>query len=366
MSGGSRRYDPLAMAMQRFLSDVDRTRRGAGWIFMAAALGLAGGLVRLEIQGGRVSVTALVLFALLAGLFYLGLRLTRARDFFEIDVERREYSVTRGGKRSGKGALDALGPLEVKERINVVSTGNRQKTTIEYVVHAAAHSNLDLYSERSAGQARRRMESLARAWRVSGRSLGGAVRGPDDLDVPLHQRLRDDPAARTAAPLRPEWGVQIESLSLGYAMRSTLRSWAPLRTSGLILVVGLVAFSRFPAFNVVSALRQADDLLSQVLLGLMGVVFLVVLWMVARGVRDTFFPGTVRITDRGVSYRFARLAFAKIEEVAATFPIEVIGDRRSVKLGETFCAPGAAKAVAYELQRLILEVAEANPHARSS
>src|SRR4051812_10885732 len=98
------------MAVQRFLGDVDRTRRGAGWIFMAAALGPAGGLVWLEILGGRVTVTALVLFALLAGLFYLGLRLTRPRDFFEIDAERREYSVTRDGKRSGQVRWTRSGP----------------------------------------------------------------------------------------------------------------------------------------------------------------------------------------------------------------------------------------------------------------
>jgi len=42
-----------------------------------------------------------------------------------------------------------------------------------------------------------------------------------------------------------------------------------------------------------------------------------------------------------------------------------VGDRHSLKLGETFCSPGATKAVAHELQRLIIEVAEANPHARS-
>ena len=58
------------------------------------------------------------------------------------------------------------------------------------------------------------------------------------------------------------------------------------------------------------------------------------------------------------------MAFREIEELTATYPIELIGDRRTLTLGETFCRPGAAQTVAHELQRLIIEVAEANPHAR--
>jgi hypothetical protein len=59
------------------------------------------------------------------------------------------------------------------------------------------------------------------------------------------------------------------------------------------------------------------------------------------------------------------MAFREIEEMTTTYPIELIGDRRSLTLGETFCRPGAVETVAHELQRLIIEVAEANPHARS-
>jgi hypothetical protein len=353
------------MAVQRFRSDVDRTRRGMGAIFIAVALVLAGGLVWLEVEAAHVTVTALVLFALLGGLFYLGLRLLRPKDLFEIDVERRTYTVIRNGSKAGSGSVDALGPLEVRRLVRGRALSADRRTYIEYVVVAAIHSQIDLYSARSAGKARRRMESLGRAWRVPCRSLGGAVRNADQLDTPLHERLRDDAEARREAPLQPEWGVRIEPLSLGYAMHSTLRSWAPLRTSGVILVVALWALSRSSPSSFLAALREEPDLLQQVFLGLMGVLALAFLWMLGRGARDTFFPGTVRVTDRGVTYRGRRMPFGKIEEVIATFPIEVIGDRNSLTLGETFCSPGAAKTVAHELQRLIIEVAEANPHARS-
>ena len=59
------------MAVQRFRSEVDRTRRVVGAIFIALALALIQWLVRVEIAAGRVSVTALVYFALFGGLFYL-------------------------------------------------------------------------------------------------------------------------------------------------------------------------------------------------------------------------------------------------------------------------------------------------------
>jgi hypothetical protein len=350
------------MAVQRFRSDVDRTRRGAGWIFMALAVGLAGWLALLA---GRVNTTGIVFYALMAGLFYLGLRLTRPKNLFEIDAERRTYVVIRNGTNAGSGPLDALGPLEVRQQVRNTGTGDTRKTYIEYVVVAAVHSQVDLYSGRTAGKARRKMETMARAWGVPGRSLGGAVRNADQLDMPLHERLRDDADARKESPLQPEWGIRIEPLSLGYAMHSTLRSWAPLRTSGAILAVLLFALFRSSPSTLLAALREQEDLLQQVLLGGMGVVALVFLWLLAQGVRDTFFPGTVRITDRGVSYRFSRMAFRDIEELTATYPIELIGDRRTLILGETFCKPGAVKTVAHELQRLIIEVAEANPHARS-
>jgi hypothetical protein len=190
------------------------------------------------------------------------------------------------------------------------------------------------------------------------------VRRADQIDLPLHERLRDDAAARQVAPLPPESGIRIEPLSLGYAMHSTLRAWGSLGASAGFLIFGLYFVARSPLKALVEA-SESSDPLSQVLLGGLGVVALVFAWIIGTGVRDALFPGTVRVTDRGVSYRFSRMALREIEELTATHPIELIGDRRSLRLGQTFCKPGAAQAVAHELQRLIIEVAEANPHARS-
>ena len=353
------------MAVQRFRSDVDRTRRVLGGIFIALALFLIQWLVRVDIAARRVTVTALVFFALFGGLFYLGLRLLRPKDLFEIDVERRTYTVIRDGAKAGSGPLDDLGPLEVRTYIYRSMDRRSGTPLIRYMVCAAIHSQIDFCMVRSPGKARRKMEALARAWGVPSRSLGGTVRGADQLDLPLHERLRDDADARKQSPLPPESGIRIEPLSLGYALHSTVRSWAPLHTSLVMLGIAIFLAARSSPLSFLREARASEDWIPQVLLGGLGVVVLVFLWVTATGVRDTFLPGTVRITDRGVSYRFSRMAFREIEELIASHPIELIGDRRTLKLGETFCRPGAVETVAHELQRLIIEVAEANPHARS-
>jgi hypothetical protein len=366
-NGSGRTRIRLAMTVQRFRPDGERTRRSFGRTFMTIAVALTAGLTWLDIQSGRITGTAIVLFAVLAGLFALGYRLAfKIRDLFEIDVQERTCSVIREGSPAGSGPLDALGPLEVEERVREVGSKGKRRTIVHYVVHAAAHSAVDLYVEKTAGKARGRMEALAQAWRLPCRSLGGTVRGPDELNVPLHDRLREDREARTPAALRPEWGVRVEPLSLGYAMRSTHRSWTPLARSAVAVGTGVLIFTQVSSMGIVSSARHEEDLLARALLGLFGVVALVILWVVAQGVRDTFFPGTVLVTDRGVSYRFSRMPFREIEEITAHFPVEVVADRRSLALGNTFCPPAATGAVAHELQRLIIEVAETYPHARAA
>jgi hypothetical protein len=128
------------MAVQRFRSDVDRTRLAVGGFLIAIALLLTVWLVRVEIRAGRVSVTALVMLTLFAGFFYLGLRLFRPKDLFEIDVERRTYTVIRDGAKAGSGPLDDLGPLEVKTSIYRPADRRSGTPLIQYMVCAAVHS----------------------------------------------------------------------------------------------------------------------------------------------------------------------------------------------------------------------------------
>ena len=147
-----------AMAVQRFRSDVDRTRRAVGATLVGLTLVLGVWIVRVEIALGRISVTAAVFFLLFGGLSYLGLRLLRPRDLFDIDVERRTYTVIRDGAKAGAGPLDDLRPLEVKTYIYRPADRPSASPLIRYTVCAAIHSQIDLCMVRSAGKARRKME----------------------------------------------------------------------------------------------------------------------------------------------------------------------------------------------------------------
>jgi len=348
------------VAVERFLPDVDRTRRAAGW-FMIAAFGVPLlWLASVVVELGRANSTAVVLFLVLSFMLALGARLAfRPQEYLEVDLESRTFAVIRKGKRAAAGALDALGPLEVRMRTRVVGSEGKRRTIIEYVVRAAVHSNVDLYVMKTPGKARQKMEGIGRAWRLPCKSLGGAVRPPDALDTPLHERLRGDSAARKAVPLSPDWGLRIKPAPMGYAMVSTHRSWVPLQMGLLFLVLGLVVLGGSFHYGVWDEANNGDPF-AQVFAALVSVMMLGMVGTAAAGARNTFFPGTVHIDDRGVTYRGRRMRFKHIEEVTAGAPIEIVGDGRILKLAETFCPPAATAAVVHELQRLIVEVASSH------
>lgn len=347
------------MTTKRYYSDTDRTRRTAGIVLVVAG-GLFLGLLSRVALGG-VS-TALVLFTTLPLLMIgIGIRFLRhVVAGIDVDLDQRRYSLIRDGKPAGSGALDELGPLRVSRKETTIKSSHPEKmdsTSVSYEVKPAGYGFLTLYSLKSPGRARQKMEALARKWRLSCRSLDGPVRAYEHLDAPLHVRLRDDREARTPVLLNPEWRVAVAEIFRGHAIVSHHRSFAPLAGSA-VFVIGPILLIAGTGGNLASGVRQmVGDLLGQVLLALGGVVAGVLAWKIVQGVLDTFRPGTIEINDRGVSYRWSRLKFDQIEEVTAAHRIEIVGDRRVLAIPAAFCPPAAVKPIAHELQRLILETA---------
>jgi hypothetical protein len=346
------------MAVQRLVPEAERRRRLWGGRCIGVALVLGAGLGWAVVLWGGINAAGLVLVAFLVGLIAWGLHLAlRPRVVVEVELDDRTYTVIRGGTRQESGRLDALGPLAVTMRTRRGPSRGRGRFVAEYVVSPAGHPDLDFFVTDTAGKARQRMEKVARAWRLSCRSFEGSVREADDLDRPLHERLRGDREARSVMSLSPEWNLRIERLSPGYVIVSTHRS-RPLVAVAIALLLALLVLGITPATRVLSSLREGGStVLQQGLVGAMSVLALGLLWHLWRVVRDVFFPGTLRITERGVSYRGSRMAFDEIEEVPVTLPIEMVGDRRTLRLAESFCPPAAKEALVHEIQRLILEVA---------
>ena len=345
------------MAAKRHYSHTDRTRRAGGALLVIVGGLLLALLVRLALDGISAALILLAVPPLL--LIGIGIRFLRhVVAAIDVDLEHRRYSLIRDGKPAGGGGLDELGPLRVSREETTVRSSDPEtadRTYVRYTVKPAGFGFLALYSMKSPGRARRKMERLARRWRVSCRSLDGPVRAYEDLDAPLHVRLRDDAEARTPATLKPEWRVGIGERFRGHAIVSHHRSLAPLADSAIFALfpVALIAGTRGDIVSGIPGLF--GDPLGRVLLALGAAVAAVVAWRVARGFLDTFRPGTIEIDDRGVRYRWSRMTFNRIEEVTAGRRIEIVGDRRVLAIPASFCPPAAVKPVAHELQRLILE-----------
>ena len=343
------------MPVERCFPDIARSRRTARWVFTTiAALPTAWAAWRF-LTTGRADITMIVFVTPPAAFaLWATLRMQRDAAVIDVDVELRTYSVVRNGKPCGSGSLDELGPLSMHLRRRKTEDG----TTIEYVVVPAKHGDISLWEVQSAEEAREKMEALARAWRLPSQSLGGAVRAADAVDQPLHPRLRGDRAATVAAPLQPEWGLRIEPIFRGQAIVSTHRSWTPMIEAGILALGTLVLLAVGGYKGVLSVYRGAiEDPLDRVLLALMAAAALSLAWRLLRGALDTLVPGAVRVTERGVSYRWTRIAFSDIEEVTSAPGVEVVGDRRKLALPASFCPREADHALAHEIQRLILEIA---------
>lgn len=352
---------PAVTSIQRFLPDVDRTRWRAGWLFLIVGGLGAAALVARGAATGRITVASFVLLALAGGLVAWGRRLALKPDVvLEVDLGTRAYALIREGRRAAQGPLEELAPLVASVRTRVTGTGRSSRTVTEYVVKPTAHSKLDFYVTRTPEAARRKMERLARAWRLPCRSMGGAVRAAEDLDKPLHERLRGS-ASTEPVPLRPEWKLRIDELKPGYALVSSNRSWASVQQGwsifvGLVGAVGLGSVVALPSNARDTVREMKGDALGQVLLALGAVVAVVIVVEIAKAFRDVLHPGAVRVTPEGVSYRGKRLRFGEIEEVTSGIRIQILGDRRKLRLSPSFCPPEAQAAVIGELQRMIVAI----------
>lgn len=314
------------------------------------------------ISAGAMSIGVIVFIVVLLAFVALGLRfVVKPSDYLEVDLEGRTCVHVRDHKRRDQRPLDSLGTLVVTQRSRTVKTKNGTRTIIEYAVHPEGRADLDFRVVKDRGDARVILETLARRWKLPSMSWGGDVRQPDELDIPLHERLMFRKERRHPVELQPAWNLRIEPLSPGYAIVSSHRDWKAL-IPAVIMVAPLlwvgVVLTRNGFFAQVMSDAERDPF-ELVIGGLAAVVVIGVVGWLGKMVRDVFFPGAIRVTPDGIAYRTGRMAFQEIEEIIAAASIELVGDRRLLKVPPTFCPPEAVPALCSELERMILELAPA-------
>jgi len=350
------------MNIERVLTDDARGRRGCGWVFLLGGGLVAGGMIFGMVIQPFVTVPGIVVLILLLGAVALGIRLVlRPSDYVEVDLDARTYVHVRDHERRPSRPLDALGTIVVSQRTRTVRTKNGRKTVVEYAVHPEGKVDLDFRVVDSPGKARVVLETLARRWKLPSAAWGGDVRQPDQLDMPLHERLRDSEKHRSEAPLNPGWSLRVEPLSPGYAIVSSHRDWSAVFASsifGIPLVIAIVFFWRGELWSAIFRPGERDPL-ALVIGSIVAVFVLAFVGWLLKLLRDTLVPGTIRITPDGVSYRGRTMRFEEIEEVIGGSSIEIVGDRRLLKLAPTFCAAEAVPSLCHEVERMIVEVGSA-------
>ncbi len=352
------------MNKERVLTDEARSRRGCGWFFIIASgalvVAVLGGMLALR----SVGIGSIVFLLVLLGVVALGVRLAfKPSDYIDVDLDARTFVHVREHERRGERPLDSIGTLVVSQRTRTVRTKNGTRTVTEYAVHPEGRTDLDFRVVSKPGAARVSLESLARRWQLPSVAWGGDVRQPDQLDIPLHERLRSSEEHRRPMELRPEWNLRVETLSPGYAIVSSHRAWNSLTGAAIglvVLVIAGVTMARNGIFT--SILEAAEASLPDMVFGSLFVIAMLAfaVWSLLQ-LRDVFLPGTIRITPEGVSYRGRRMRFAEIEEVISELSIAFVGDRRLLTVPPTFCPLEALPTLRHELERMIVELGGREP-----
>jgi len=357
--GGTVRINMFAMQTAIFLTRPARIRRAANHFFFAASAVAILALIPAFTPAPRVSATLAAAVFTIGAVVAGGARLLFANaSKLELDLQARKYRVVDSEGANPWHPIEKLGPLHVEYRSRVVKSKQGRRTIVEYAVIPKGRPDLDLYLEKSPRRARRLLERLAKEWQLPSRSFGGDLRQPEDLDRPLHERLSRSAVARARKTLNPRWGVSVELQDEAKTVfRSSFRDLG--RTfGGPLLTVAPAAFVIIAiTFGGWRQLARTGYLSSmdRVFLVALGMAFLLIAWFVAKAARDAFFPGAIEVSPEGVRHRGRFLALREIEEVVSEAGLEIIADRRSIKLPLTWCPDEAFDTVAHEVRRAIIE-----------
>lgn len=371
---------------ERFLLKEEDRRRGrssgaigcAGFGFLVAAIIAVvwrindSGPPPAELVRPVLWFVAFLLLPLAAGLF---LRF-RPRHYVDVDVPAGTATVIQGKAEPRRVLLAEAGPLHHVVEERQVRSGKTWRTALFHVVRPAGLSGLVVHESEDELQARRQAESRARAWGVPYVLPSGEVRTPEELDVPLFQRLGDDEDARAPLPPKPGSALSVAWRDGGYEIETTYRpriDWARLVVTGVAPLgfAGWVLWQLFPILGTRTDGGSGDDpvvayvfpALAVLLLGgLLKFVAPIVGGALRTWLRSYRLP-TIRVSPEGVRYRGRTVPLREIEEVelARGAACRVVSDRRILEIDADFCSGSEHDRLRHELRRLVIEAGQQTP-----
>ena len=311
-------------------------------------------LLRLLAAGGAVVI-------LLLG---AGLRVRLApRNFVSVDAASGTVTLARGRKRR-ELPLAEIGPLRHALEERRVKSGNTWTTVVYHVARSEPHPEIRIFESEDELETRRVLEKRAKAWHLPYVKPTGERRAPEELDLPVFQRLAADTAVTTALPQKEGSSLAVEWKDDGHEIRT---SYLPPvdRTRILLLTIGppllLAFFFREPLRDLV---REGTPAL---LRGLAGVVVLLAFLPGGIAAAKSWLrrsrPPVLRITAEGVRYRGKRLPLKSIEEVERTpgAVCRFVSDTRIVEVEGDFCDPSEREWLHHEIRRLVVAAGQQSP-----
>jgi len=301
-------------------------------------------------------VTALLLAA--------GLRVRLApRHYASVDAASGTVTLARGRQRQ-ELPLAGIGPLRHALEERRVKRGNSWTTVVFHVARSEPHPQVRIFESEDELATRKSLETHAKAWNLPYVKPSGETRTPEELDLPVFQRLAADAAVTTALPQKERSSLTVEWRNDGYEVRTSYRPPVD-RTRILLLTIGplLLAafFFREPLRDLV---REGTPVLLRVLAG--SVVLLLVLpgaIAAARSWLRRSRPPVLRIAADGVKFRGKTLPLRSIEEVERVpgAVCRLVSDARIVEVEGDFCAPFEREWLHHEIRRLVVEVGQRAP-----
>ncbi len=167
-----------------------------------------------------LAVVGVPALALVGAWLYVRLR---PRHFVEVDADTGTATFVEDGAVARQVPVGEIGPLEHVVEQRRVSSGKSHRIVTYHVGRSRPLPELRFFESEQEMETRGALEARSKAWKVPYVKPSGEVRRPEDLDVPLFQRLGSDESATTSLVPRPDSQLNVAWRDDGYEITTSYR-----------------------------------------------------------------------------------------------------------------------------------------------